>query len=100
MSVVAIGQCLQVTVIVLCKYIVSFLQHSTEAPLDRQDTLIQQMALHTLSFIIKYYKLTRKTFLKDFYNFYYSNTLKVFNNCIAFKCLCHNYLCTCSGSCT
>ena len=42
MSVVAIGQCLQVTVIIICKYIVSFSQHSTEAPLDRQDTLFNR----------------------------------------------------------
>ena len=42
LSVVAVIQCLQVTVIILCKYIVSFSQHSTEAPHDRQHTLFNR----------------------------------------------------------
>ena len=81
-------------------YLVS--QHSTGAPPERQHTT-QEMAIYTV--YCEYIQIlcisTAETALYLYFDiFYYYNHLKVFNNDIAFKCLCHNYVCTCSGSCT
>ena len=60
MPVVAIGQCLQVTVIILCKYIVSF--HNSQ---QRRHVTVwhasQERALHTILLSnFKYYVLAQQ----------------------------------------
>ena len=68
-------------------YLVS--QHSTGAPPEMHTT--QEMALYTVycEYIQILCSSTAETALY-FDMFYYYNRLKVFNNFIAFKCLCHN----------
>ena len=79
-------------------YLVS--QHSTGAPPDRQHST-PEMALYTV--YCEYIRIscisTAETALY-FDIFITTYNLKVFINFIAFKYLCHNYVCTCSGSCT
>ena len=104
-TVVAVIQCLQYYYYsILQSYFENYLvsQHSTEAPLDHVSTLYSTDGASDtfVDYQILNVKRQKNGFPQVLIIFYYYNDLKVFINFIAFKCLCHNYVCTCSGSCT